>query len=35
MIRWTLWLSLLLVLAFALTAGYHLGEAYVDNLLTR
>lgn len=34
-IRWTLWLSLLLVLVFAITVGYHLGAAYMDQLLTR
>lgn len=34
-IRWTLWLSLLLVLAFALATGYHFGTAYIDGLLAR
>jgi hypothetical protein len=34
-IRWTLWFSLLLVVVFALTTGYHLGTQYVEQLLTR
>jgi hypothetical protein len=34
-IRWALWFSLFLVLVFALTTGYSLGEAYVEQLLMR
>jgi len=30
-----LWLSLLLVLLFAITTGYRLGAAYVEQLLAR
>jgi hypothetical protein len=34
-IRWTLWLSVLLILVFALTTGYRLGTAYIEQLLVR
>ncbi len=34
-IRWALWLSLLVVLVFALTTGYRLGTEYVQQLLAR
>ena len=34
-IRWALWFSLVLVLVFAVTIGYHLGMEYAEQLLER
>lgn len=34
-IRWALWLSLLVVLVFALTTGIRLGAEYAEQLLAR
>jgi hypothetical protein len=33
--RWAVGFALLMALAFALTAGVHLGAAYIDQMLTR
>ncbi len=33
--RWAVGFALLMALVFALTAGVHLGAAYVDQLLAR
>jgi hypothetical protein len=33
--RWAAGFALLMALVFALTVGYHLGAAYIDQLLAR
>jgi hypothetical protein len=33
--RWAVGFALLMALVFALTFGYHLGAAYIDQLLVR
>jgi hypothetical protein len=34
-IRWALWFSLLLVVVFAVSTGYHLGMEYAEQFIER
>jgi len=34
-IRWALWFSLLLVMVFAVSVGYHLGMEYAEQFIKR